>query len=144
MAPGSPDGGGSRWLLRTAGRIMRHRTTLVRSNLTASPVRQLQIIPKPNRKTSLIRRAPSFQLSLLPPMRGRRWPTGRLGGLRQTAKSGSSRNEVRGRARATNELYLLDAVIEPERLAQISLGQENPRMRMNVAPGSLPDDIRDF
>jgi len=27
-------------------------------------------------------------------------------------------------------------VIEPERLAQISLGQENPRMRMNAAPGS--------
>ncbi len=26
---------------------------------------------------------------------------------------------------------------EPERLAQISLGQENPRMRMNAAPGSL-------
>ena len=30
----------------------------------------------------------------------------------------------------------MDAVIEPERLAQISLGQENPRMRMNAAPGS--------
>jgi|GEM_PF-5056291 len=29
----------------------------------------------------------------------------------------------------------MDAVIEPERLAQISLGQENPRMRMNAAPG---------
>jgi len=29
-------------------------------------------------------------------------------------------------------------VIEPERLAQISLGQENPRMRMNAAPGSRP------
>ena len=32
--------------------------------------------------------------------------------------------------------YLMDAVIEPERLVQISLGQENPRMRMNAAPGS--------
>ena len=31
---------------------------------------------------------------------------------------------------------MMDAVIEPERLAQISLGQENPRMRMNAAPGS--------
>ncbi len=30
----------------------------------------------------------------------------------------------------------MDGVIEPERLAQISLGQENPRMRMNAAPGS--------
>jgi len=49
---------------------------------------------------------------------------------------GSSRNELRGRARATNELNLMDAVIEPERLAQVSLGQENPRMRMNAAPGS--------
>jgi len=27
-------------------------------------------------------------------------------------------------------------VTEPERLVQISLGQENPRMRMNAAPGS--------
>ncbi len=52
------------------------------------------------------------------------------------ANWGSARNEVRGRARTTNELYLMDAVIEPERLAQISLGQENPRMRMNAAPGS--------
>jgi len=26
------------------------------------------------------------------------------------------------------------AAIEPERLAHISLGQENPRMRMNPAP----------
>ena len=43
---------------------------------------------------------------------------------------------MRGRARTTNELYLMDAVIEPERLVQISLGQENPRMRMNAAPGS--------
>jgi len=31
----------------------------------------------------------------------------------------------------------MDAVIEPERLVQISLGQENPRMRMNAAPCSL-------
>ena len=30
----------------------------------------------------------------------------------------------------------MDTLIEPERLAQISLGQENPRMRMNAAPGS--------
>jgi len=37
----------------------------------------------------------------------------------------------------------MDAVIEPERLAQISLRQENPRMRMNAAPGSLPDDIHE-
>jgi len=29
---------------------------------------------------------------------------------------------------------LMDAVIEPERLVQVSLGQENPRMRMNAAP----------
>jgi len=29
----------------------------------------------------------------------------------------------------------MDAVIEPERLVQISLGQENPRMRINAAPG---------
>jgi len=28
----------------------------------------------------------------------------------------------------------MDAVIEPERLVQISLGQENPRMRMNAGP----------
>jgi len=49
---------------------------------------------------------------------------------------GSARNEVRGRPHTTNELYLMDAVIEPERLVQISLGQENPRMRMNAAPGS--------
>jgi len=27
------------------------------------------------------------------------------------------------------------AATEPERLAHISLGQENPRMRMNAAPG---------
>jgi len=50
---------------------------------------------------------------------------------------GSARNEVHGRPRTTNELYLMDAVIEPERLVQISLGQENPRIRMNAAPGSL-------
>jgi len=30
----------------------------------------------------------------------------------------------------------MDAVIEPERLVQISQGQDNPRMRMNAAPGS--------
>jgi len=30
----------------------------------------------------------------------------------------------------------MDAVIEPERLVQISLGQENLRRRMNAAPGS--------
>jgi len=30
----------------------------------------------------------------------------------------------------------MDALIEPERLAQVSLGQENSRMRMNAAPGS--------
>jgi len=29
----------------------------------------------------------------------------------------------------------LSAATEPERLAHISLGQENPRMRMNAAPG---------
>ena len=52
-------------------------------------------------------------------------------------KNGSSRNEVHGRPRTTNELSLMDAVIEPERLVKISLGQENPRMRMNAAPGSL-------
>ena len=50
--------------------------------------------------------------------------------------NGSARNEVRGRPHTTNALYLMDAVIEPERLVQISLGQENPRMRMNAAPGS--------
>jgi len=50
---------------------------------------------------------------------------------------GSARNEVRGRAHPTSELYLMDAVIEPEWLVQISLGQENPRMPMNAAPGSL-------
>ena len=61
---------------------------------------------------------------------------GRGSGVFFGRKRSSLRNEVRGRARATNELYLLDAVIEPERLAQISLGQENPRMRMNAAPGS--------
>ena len=49
---------------------------------------------------------------------------------------GSARNEVHGRPRTTNELYLMDAVIEPERPVQISLGQENSRMRMNAAPGS--------
>jgi len=48
------------------------------------------------------------------------------------SNSGSARNEVCGRARTTNELYLMDAVIEPERLAQISLRQENPRMRRNA------------
>jgi len=51
-------------------------------------------------------------------------------------KGGSARNEVHGRPRTTNELYLMAAVIEPEMLAEISLGQENPRMRMNAAPGS--------
>jgi len=56
----------------------------------------------------------------------------------QRSDLGSARNEMRCRARTTNELYLMDAVIEPERLAQISLGQENPRMRMNAAPGSRP------
>jgi len=52
--------------------------------------------------------------------------------------SGSSTNEVRGDICAFNVLALIDdviAAIEPERLADISLGQENPRMRMNAAPG---------
>jgi len=46
--------------------------------------------------------------------------------------------EVRGDICAFNVLALLDddrAATEPERLAHISLGQENPRMRMNDAPG---------
>jgi len=51
---------------------------------------------------------------------------------------GSSTNEVRGDICALNVLALIDdvsAATEPERFAHISLGQENPRMRMNVAPG---------
>ena len=60
----------------------------------------------------------------------------RLTGMKGATFSGSARNEVHGRCRTTNELYLMGAVIEPERLVQISLGQENPRMRMNAAPGS--------
>jgi len=39
------------------------------------------------------------------------------------------------------ELNLLDGddvAIEPERLEQISLGQVNPRLWMNAAPGSDP------
>jgi len=53
-------------------------------------------------------------------------------------KHGSPTNEVRGDMCALNVLALLDdvsAATEPERLAHISLGQENPRMRMNAAPG---------
>jgi len=53
-------------------------------------------------------------------------------------KSGSSTNEVRGDICAFNVLALIDdvsAATEPERLAHINLGQENPRMRMNAAPG---------
>jgi len=37
-----------------------------------------------------------------------------------------------------NAFALIDepgAAMEPERLGHISLGQENPRMRMNAAPG---------
>jgi len=52
--------------------------------------------------------------------------------------SGSPTNEVRGAICALHVLALLDdvsAATEPERLAHISLGQENPRMRMNAAPG---------
>jgi len=52
--------------------------------------------------------------------------------------TGSSTNEVRGDICAFNVLALIDdvsAATEPERLAHISLGQENPRMRMNAAPG---------
>jgi len=52
--------------------------------------------------------------------------------------SGSTTNEVRGDIGVSNVLALIDdvsAAIEPERLAHISLGQENPRMRMNAAPG---------
>jgi len=51
---------------------------------------------------------------------------------------GSSTNEVRGDICAFNVLALIDdvsAATKPERLAHISLGQENPRMRMNAAPG---------
>jgi len=51
---------------------------------------------------------------------------------------GSSTNEVRGEICVLNLLALIDdlsAASEPERLAHISLGQENPRMRMNAAPG---------
>jgi len=50
----------------------------------------------------------------------------------------SARNEVRGDIGAANLSALIEevgAAIEPERLAHISLGQENPRMRMNAAPG---------
>ena len=57
---------------------------------------------------------------------------------RGIGKTGSSTNEVRGEICASNVLALIDdvsAATEPERLAHISLGQENPRMRMNVAPG---------
>jgi len=53
-------------------------------------------------------------------------------------KSDSSTNEVRGAICALHVLALIDeasAATEPERLAHISLGQENPRMRMNAAPG---------
>ena len=53
-------------------------------------------------------------------------------------KSGSARNEALGDIGAANLSALIEEVgsaIEPERLANISLGQENPRMRMNAAPG---------
>jgi len=49
-----------------------------------------------------------------------------------------SRNKVRGDTCAENSLALIDepgASVEPERLGHISLGLENPRMRMNAAPG---------
>jgi len=68
----------------------------------------------------------------------------RIGPIRQMTycssheNSGSSTNEVRGDICAFNVLGLIDegsAATEPERLAHISLGQENPRMRMNAAPG---------
>jgi len=50
---------------------------------------------------------------------------------RCATKSGSSTNEVRGDICALNLLALIDdvsAATEPERLAHISLGQENPRV----------------
>jgi len=53
-------------------------------------------------------------------------------------KSGSPTHEGRGDICALNVWALIDdvsAATEPERLAHISLGQENPRMRMNAAPG---------
>jgi len=56
----------------------------------------------------------------------------------RSAKTGSARNEVRGDIGAVNLFALTRddvAAIEPERLAHLSLGQENPRMRMNAAPG---------
>jgi len=62
----------------------------------------------------------------------RTWPVCR------SAKTGSARNEVRGDIGAVNLFALIadvGAAIEPERLAHISLGQENPRMRMNASPG---------
>jgi len=55
-----------------------------------------------------------------------------------TLKNGSSTNEVRGAICALHVLALIDdvsAATEPERLTHISLGQENPRMRMNAAQG---------
>ena len=54
---------------------------------------------------------------------------------------GSSTNEVRGDICALKVLALIDDVstaTEPERLAHISLGQENPRMRMNATQVDIP------
>ena len=74
-------------------------------------------------------------------MRGRR-KSGDEGGQEEYLINASlfcsSTNEVRGDICAFNVLALIDdvsAATEPERLAHISLGQENPRMRMNAAPG---------
>jgi len=61
-----------------------------------------------------------------------------IGKATASQKYGSSTNEVRGDTCALNVLALIDdvsAATEPERLSHISLGQENPRMRMNAAPG---------
>ena len=49
------------------------------------------------------------------------------------------RNEVRIATRVASDFPEIDVnnvAIEPERLLQISLGQENPRSWMNAAPGS--------
>ena len=58
--------------------------------------------------------------------------------LRKHYFFGSARNKVRGDTCAENAFALIDepsAAMEPEKLGHISLGQENPRMRMNAAPG---------
>jgi len=74
----------------------------------------------------------------LPPHRPQRFPPDSHVVCLSLRKTSSARNEVRGDISVVNLFALIadvGAAIEPERLAHISLGQENPRMRMNAATG---------